>query len=224
MVSFGVNEKGIFSIPLTLPLSLEPQREFFERIILDAQRRLKRFAVAHGWGSYGEESFADRAEIFDDKEKFDITLKDITGTEQSVEFPRTFCAALENRILLCVSPELYRKNYPEGIEEHSYEKLMTHEMAHRLHIRILDGDEDGMGPVWFFEGFALFAADQFENEKIDLKQPDIWKIVTAKERGSYRLYSKVFRYFVKKVSIHELVERASTKDLICWLKERVEGS
>lgn len=215
-------EKGIFRIPLALPPSLEPRRESLEKAMLEAQRRLKRFASEYGWGVHVGESFADRAEIFDDKEKFDLALKEITGTDQSVEFPRTFSAALEHRVLLCVSPPLYRKNYPEGIEEHAYEKLITHEMAHRLHIRILGGNEDAMGPIWFFEGFALFAAGQFEHEKESLTASQIAEVMTAEERGSYRLYAAVFRYFAKSTPVPELVEKARSDDFTSWLKEQMK--
>jgi hypothetical protein len=62
---------------------------------------------------------------------------------------------------MAVSPELYAENYPEGIEEDSYEKLLAHKIAHGLHIRILNGDEGRMGPTWFFEGFAIYAVEQF---------------------------------------------------------------
>ena len=63
-----MNEKGIYRIPLALPPSFESQRKNFEETILDAQRRLKRFALAHDWGVHVEESFVDRAEIFEDKQ------------------------------------------------------------------------------------------------------------------------------------------------------------
>lgn len=120
---------------------------------------------------------------------------------------------------MSVSPELYKQIYPEGIEEKSFEKLITHEMAHALHVRILNGNEDAMGPVWFFEGFAIYAAGQFENSQLKLTRDEIWKIVENPKRGSYKKYSVVFRYFLKKASIQELIKTAGTKDLLDWLRQ-----
>jgi hypothetical protein len=188
---------------------------------VDAQRRLRHFAETHAWGEHVTESFADRAEIFDDKARFDQVLKALTDTDPAMDLPATFSAALENRVLLCVSPELYGKNFPEGIEEKSYEKLMTHEMAHRLHIRILDGNEEAMGPVWFFEGFAIYAAGQFEDSRLD--HEEIWHVIQSTDRGSYKKYGAVIRYLLERIPIHDLVAHAGDNDFVEWLgKERTE--
>ena len=90
-------------------------------------------------------------------------------------------------------------------------------MAHRLHIRILEGDEDAMGPIWFYEGFAIYAAGQFETFSLD--STEIWKIVRSTERESYRKYGAVFRYFLKMVSIRELIEHAGKDDFQEWLQQ-----
>jgi hypothetical protein len=68
---------------------------------------------------------------------------------------------------------------------------MIHEMAHRLHARIV-GDEQKMGPIWFWEGFAVYAADQYLSNTPDLTETELWSIIDAKERGSYRNYRAVF--------------------------------
>ncbi len=70
----------------------------------------------------------------------------------------------------------YAEIYPEGIEDKSFEKLLTHEMAHRLHIRILDGNEEAMGPIWFFEGFAIYIADQLIKPEINLSKKEMYEI------------------------------------------------
>ncbi len=120
---------------------------------------------------------------------------------------------------MSVSPELYRNLYPEGDEENAFEKLLAHEMAHRLHIRILNGDEDAMGAVWFYEGFALYAAGQFEKNAPELSVTEIWSIVNDPERGSYKKYASVFQYFARKISIHQLVENAAKDEFLDWLKK-----
>jgi hypothetical protein len=210
-------EHGVYRIPLRLPVPLERRRHELERILLDAQRRLSAFAAAHGWGGLVSESFADRAAMFDSKEAFDRAAIEVCELDPSTRLLPTACAALERRVLMAVSPELYAEIYPEGVEDGSFDKLLAHEMAHRLHIRILGGDEDAMGPVWFFEGFAIHAAGQFQDSAPGLSRDEIWAIVRSDRRGSYKRYATVLRYFLTYASIAELVARAGRQGLLDWL-------
>jgi len=213
-------EEGVYRIPLVLPKSLEPKRNGLEKELVAAQRRLRNFAVQNGWGNLVKESFADRAEIYTKQNKFIQAVIKITGENPATKFPKAFSACLEKRMFLSVSPELYSRIYPEGIEDKSFEKLITHEMAHRLHIRILNGNEEKMGPLWFFEGFAIYAAGQFPD--YTLRPAEVWEVVKATKRGSYRKHSAAFRYFLKKASIHELIEHAGSEDFLKWLQQ-IEG-
>jgi len=212
-------EEGVYRTQLILPVSLEQRRSQFEQTLLSAQRRIVRFAKRHGWENLTKESFFDCAEIFDAKRAFDHALAKTSGLVAPVEFPKTYSAALENRVLMAVSPELYAENYPEGIEKDSYEKLLAHEMAHRLHIRILNGNEDAMGPTWFFEGFAIYAADQFKKNLSKFDERETRRIITSSERQSYREYGRVFRYFARKVTVKELIEKAREKTFPKWLMD-----
>lgn len=148
-------EEGVYKILLVLAKSLEPQRDELEETLLLAQRRLRAFAVRNGWDNFVRERFADRAEIYDDKGAFDIAFCRLGNVDPSIELPRTYSAALEKGVFIAVSPELYSKNYPEGVE-------------------------DAMGPIWFYEGFAIYAAGQFETFSLD--STEIWKIVRSTER------------------------------------------
>ena len=201
-------------------MSLEPQRIEFELILLKAQRRIINFAESHGWKALTSDSFFDCAEIYDTKESFDKALVTITDMAEH-EFPKTYSAALENRVLMAVSPDIYSENYPEGIEPNSYEKLLAHEIAHRLHIRVLNGNEEAMGPIWFYEGFAIYAADQFEECTYDLRVSEIREVLASEDRGSYRKYASVFKFFAEKTPIGELIEQASKKDFSIWLSSLV---
>lgn len=211
---------GIYPIPILLSESLEPQRGSLENTILAGQRRLRSFAEKYHWEAHLAEPFARLFQVYADKASFDRSLLQICGLDPNLELPATYCAALEQGVLLSVSPELYRQLYPEGDEEHAFEKLLTHEMAHRLHIRILGGDEQAMGAVWFYEGFALFAAGQFEKNAPTLTQAEIWEIVNDPERGSYRCYAAVFQYFADKVPLQQLVEMAGRPEFGSWLREK----
>lgn len=215
-------EEGVFKVRLIVPESLEHERNGLEFFLLGAQRRIVDFAKLHGWKDLTSEGFFDRAEIYDTKESFDKALARIAGVAEQ-EFPKTYSAALENRVLIAVSPTIYSENYPEGVEEDSYEKLLAHEIAHRLHVRILKGNEEAMGPVWFFEGFAIYAADQFSKNSPRLESAEIQSIISASTRTSYKKYGALFRYLTRKSSVEELVEHAKRADFDSWLQETIRN-
>jgi hypothetical protein len=210
------------TIPLILSLSLEQRRAEFQSYLDEALKNIRNFAAKHNWQDLTKESFFDSVMIFDDKQKFNITLLKVAEADTTMELPDSYCAALENRILMAVTPEFYEKVYPQGIEENSYAKLFTHEIAHRLHVRILHGNEDAMGPVWFYEGFALFAADQFVHSQVKLDKKEMVELMTNPERGSYEKYNFIFRYFANQLSLHDLIGRAKDKDFNEWLISQIE--
>jgi hypothetical protein len=115
-----------------------------------AQQRLQRFSARYGWQEFMNPPFIRKARIFDDRPGFDQYLHQVGKVDPAVVFPVTFSAALEEEEFVAVSPELYIKNYPDGDEPDFYEKLITHEMAHRLQVRILRGQED----KWARFGFS----------------------------------------------------------------------
>ena len=158
--------------------------------------------------------------VFDRKPEFDRALLTLAGMDPATELPATYSAALERRVLVAVAPELYAAAYPEGVEAASYEKLLAHEIAHRLHVRILGGDEQAMGPIWFYEGFAIFAADQLRQVPGELSEEELWRVVGDPERGSYVRYGQVFRRFAARVPLPVLVERAGQPGFEAWLRER----
>jgi len=213
--------EGVYIVPLTLPLSLEPERMQFEQILLETQRRIVRFATKHGWKDLAKERFFDSVKIFDVKSDFDKALAEVTGLPASTVLPETYSAALERGVLMAVSPELYSKNYPLGIEKDSYEKLLAHEIAHRLHIRILRGNEEAMGPIWFFEGFAIYAAEQFRETTSEPTTIEIEETLSNSERSSYRKYGAVFRFFAEKLSVTDMIEHAAKEGFQEWLLDFV---
>lgn len=212
-------EQGVFDVPLLLTPALESQRTQLRAMLVEAQRRLRTFASAHGWLEHMLAPFAIQARVFDIKAQFDHDLLELAGMDTSIELPKTYCAALEEQVLVSVSPGLYAALYPEGDEPHAFEKLLAHEMAHRLHIRILNGDEERMGPIWFYEGFALYAANQFEGFLPVLSTAELWETVQTEERIDYRRYAAAFRYFAEQVPVQRLVEKAGEAGFHDWLRE-----
>jgi hypothetical protein len=213
-------ERGVYHIPLTLSPSLESLRDELTTDLMNAQRRLRNFARRYEWGLNIEPCFAKRAEIYDDQRTFIGALLNSAGADPSTTLPDTVSAALENGIFMSVSPALYRSIYPQGIEQHAFEKLITHEMAHRLHIRILHGNEDSMGPLWFFEGFAIYAADQFDH--VEMNTDEILAVIHDEVRGNYLKYGAAIRYFLRRIPLDVMVDHAAQNDLVDWLDDYMQ--
>ena len=211
-------EYGVYDFPMTLGKALEPERSALRVVVRDAQRRVVRFAALHGWTGLVQQAFAKEVRIFDAKPDFDRTLITISGAPQTTILPKTYSAALEQDVLFSVSPGLYLANYSDGASDPAaFEKLLAHEISHRLHVRILDGLEDDMGPIWFFEGFALYAAGQFLEAPLPTPE-EVAKVVSSHGRGSYREYARVFRYLARRVPLPELIERGRKPGLAEWVK------
>jgi hypothetical protein len=215
-------EYGVYKISVSLPDSLFKKKNIFENIIINSQKRLKSFSNNYDWIEYIKENFANICEIYDDKQEFNKRIKQIFQLGEDIQIPDTYSAFLENKIIAAVSPRLYQENFPEGIEESSYEKLLCHEMAHQFHIRLLDGDEEAMGPVWFFEGFAIYASNQFSDVETNIDVNEIIQIIDEKERGSYKKYSMVFKYVLNKIQLPTLVEKAGNEGFNEWVKNRIK--
>jgi hypothetical protein len=217
------NETVSSLTPLLLPVELEHRRVEFQNSIDAAKENIKSFAAKYTWSKLTENEFVDSVMIFDNKDKFDFTLLKLITADTLLEIPETYCAALENRVLISVTPEYYSKVYPEGIEEKSFEKLLTHEIAHRLHIRILNGNEEAMGPIWFYEGFAIYVADQFSKSDLTLSKNEIIDVMKNPERGSYLKYNYIFRYFVKRIPLDELIRSAKGENFNDELIQRLQS-
>ncbi len=216
-------EQGVYDFPLQLPAALEGERSILRATLRDAQRRVGRFAATYGWAKLVADPFASEARVFDRKADFDRDLIALTGAEPTTLLPKSYSAAVEQNVLAAVSPALYAANFPEGAADpKAYEKLLAHEIAHRLHIRILDGHEDDMGPIWFFEGFAVYASGQWSEDAWDPEPGLVDSVLRATKRGSYRDYGKVFRYFARRVALRDLLAQAAKPRFAEWARATAE--
>ncbi|MBN2857590.1 MAG: hypothetical protein JXN63_04235 [Candidatus Delongbacteria bacterium] len=209
------------NIPIVLPDTLQNRKNEFDLYLKKAIERIKSFAAEYSWEKHTEKSFMDKVMIFDSKPEFDKMLLGLCEMPLDTELPETYCGALEERVLAVVTPEIYSTVYPQGIENDFYTKILAHEIAHRLHICILEGDEEAMGPIWFFEGFALFAADQFEHSGLTLTTEEIIDILKTEDRGSYEKYAYIFRSLVNKADLKELVAKAGDSDFNQYIINRI---
>ncbi len=217
-------EPGVFDVPLSLPKSLESRRREFKGNLLEAQKRLRVLIKNNGWSDLNKTPFMKRAEIYDKKVDYDNHLYEIEPALRGKPIPTTFTAGIEQDVFFAVSPEMVDKVFPQGRENDSYIKLIQHELAHRLHVRIVKGNEERMGPVWFYEGFAVYAADQYRKAAPELTDAEIWDIVRATKRGSYIQYRTVFYHFLKQHTLKELLEHAGDADFADWLKTTEKAS
>ncbi|HAE40136.1 MAG TPA: hypothetical protein DCG57_16115 [Candidatus Riflebacteria bacterium] len=203
-----MTEGSLVDTPLLLPPELERRQNEFCEYLQSSRKRLDEFASRHELGYLLDKTFVDSWEVFSEKSAFDRRLCALLEMPEETILPVTFSAALERRVLMSVTPEIYLKNYPQGHEPDAYPKLLCHEMAHRLHIRILDGNEEAMGPTWFYEGFALFAASQFSDAYQPFSREELQKLFSEQERGDYRRYAAAFRQLASMVD--------SLADLLAW--------
>lgn len=208
-------------LQIALPASLQNQLDVYLQIFLKAKQRLEKFASEYQWLESCQQSWITEMCVFDQKPAFDQAVINLFGLSQSETIPSTYVAIIEHDQLLIVTPELYWEIYPDGREDLAYEKLICHELAHRLHIRLLNGDEDRMGPMWFFEGFATLAADQFSGQAIQVTFSDIEAVWNQTQRGSYRVYNQIIKYCLQFATLPQLLEQASESNFENWLRSLI---
>ena len=206
---------GVYKIPLILNESVGISKNQLSKKFANAQISLKNFAKKYGWEDQVRKPFVKKVYVFGDQSNLKARLVEITNAKTD-DFPEKISAVIIDKKLYILSPDEYKNIYPEVDENNYYEKLITHELAHQLHLRILDGQDESMGPIWFYEGFAIFAADQFSDYK--LNSSDIWKIINSKKRVSYKYYGAVVRFFLEKISLNKLVENAKRDDFVDWIE------
>ena len=209
----------VFEVELQLSPSLEARRVVFESILVRAQKRLLTVAKKYEWDHLMEEPLMRQVKIFDSKPAYDQFLREVFPEAKEMKIPRSFTAGFQDDTFFAVSPELYAECVPKFVEPDFYEKLITHELAHKLHARIVNGNEEMMGPIWIWEGFATFAAGQFEGRTRPLSQEQIESIITSENRGDYRDYNALVKHFVKLVPLPELIRRSYKSDFADWLLE-----
>ena len=106
--------------------------------------------------------------------------------------------------------------YPDGF---SWIEVLRDPEKIGLHVALVDGDEDKMGPQWFFEGFAVLGAGQKLGGDLAFDS-SAQALAAAKDTHSplaYRRFGAAVRYFSTKTPLPTLVRRAHTEDFETWL-------
>lgn len=218
----NISSKDIGMVKISLPLKMESGKSEYEEYYRKAIHNIEMYAKEHDYAEFVNRRFIDSIMIFDSKAGFDSAVLSFTGSDPSLKLPAKLCGLMEKQTMFLVTPAIYSARYPEGIEAGSYEKLITHEIAHSFHIRLLEGNEDAMGPVWFYEGFAVTVANQFENSELKMDIFHIEDIMNNPEAGNYEMYAYMFRYFCEKAGLKAMLERAKENDFNEWLISMAE--
>lgn len=208
--------------PLKVSAGLEERRDEFARAVAEAYGVVERFAAEHGWQSQAHAPFFDSVEIFATQESLWRRVLELDRLPQDTKMPTDGLAAgIEARVLVVVIPEEYTRLRPEYAQEQdSWMRLLAHEMVHRLHVAILRGNEDAMGPTWFFEGFAVVGAGQRIDSDVHYESTNqaLAAVSDLHTRGSYKRYAAAVRYFMNKTTLAEMVSRAGQDGFEDWLR------
>ena len=189
-----------------------------------AHETIAAFAADHGWAS-DVRPFFQRVEVFADQGALWARLRPVFGLPDEAPLPTPGLAgALEQGVLHAVTPEVYARVQPRyGASPGAYVRLLAHEMAHRLHIAVLDGDEERMGPAWFYEGFAVVASGDLVGLEVATAD-DLWRHVRAEGAGAYAHYAAALRFLAARTPLPELVARAGDAGFERWVADRLAGA
>ena len=206
---------------LTLPAGEEHRRRWYAEQVVAAHETIAAFAAEHGWASRVR-PFIQRVEVFADQAGLWTRLRTAFGRPDDAPLPTPGLAgALEQGVLQVVTPEAYARVHPRyGAAPGAYERLLAHEMAHRLHIAVLDGDEERMGPAWFYEGFAVVASGDLVGLEVATAD-DLWRHARADGPDAYAHYAAALRLLAARIPLPELVARAGDAGFEGWVAERL---
>ncbi len=207
--------------PLSLPRNLTGAREYFAKAVLEAEDVARAFCKLHWPAVDCNVQHFDAVEVFSSQEALWQRVLQINRVEDAPMPTAGLAAALEGRVLLAVTPDVYREVAPDyaGASEAAWSRLLAHEIVHRLHVQVLKGDEDAMGPQWFYEGFAVLGADQQIIEPLpseELQELLAW----VKAKNAYSRYGALMQRLAAKIPLTELVKNAGGKEFESWLVER----
>jgi len=198
----------------------QPDASF--RATLDRSlRTIVAFSAANDLGVHDARQFFSRAVVYGSKVSFDAMMRASPGWPKDKAVPRTFVGVGVGREFRVVTWAEYRRVHPDASHD-DYQRLVTHELTHLFHIAVLGGDEDKMGPVWFYEGFACLVAGQYADAVLP-PADTLREVLASRTRGSYRTYVAMLRVLASKGPIRELVRRASQPGFNHWAEARLLG-
>lgn len=206
---------------MQLPPALDDQRPTLEQTVVDAQHIVDAFAAQHDWQAQARLHF-DSVEIHATQASLWQRVLAIHDMPSTTPLPTSGLAAvLEGRVLMAVTPHVYREMHPAYTEQADfYTRILAHEIVHHLHVAVLQGDEDAMGPTWFFEGFAVVGSGQQMGAPLAYASVDeaLAGAHDMKSPQAYRRFAAAVRFFMQRVPLTEMVAHAKDDDFEDWLR------
>lgn len=206
---------------ITLPSHSTQSHVSVERNYFEALKQVKDFAKINGLFSFIDSASIDQIVVFDQHDDFTQTLSDLLRVPGD-HIRKTECAKIIDATLYLMTSDYYAYVYPQGIEPFPYQKLISHELAHLLHLRYLNNDFTKTGPLWFYEGFASFVANQFENAIKDLSYKHKHQIIHSKTRTYYMYFPKIVKELLSKESLINILKKSSEKHFIDWVESLLD--
>lgn len=210
--AFAANLSHASEAPVTINFfEMKPDAKI-ESEIKSAVSQLLEVSRSNQLGIEKVEQFITKASVYGTKSSFDKLIESSPAWKAGSKVPATYVGFGEKKEFFIISWSAYQGIHPNESRT-EYEKLLVHEISHLFHTAYLKGGDDRMGPVWFYEGFACFVANQYQDAVLP---KDFAPIINAPERSSYRDYVAIVRELHKRHSIRELLNKAHEKDFNRW--------
>jgi hypothetical protein len=207
---------------IVIPEELLPTKEQVKEQLNNAKSNIRKFAKRNGWEGFSTEIYYDSVMVFSDKAQYDKTINQLTS--QNKNYSASECMILVERTLIIMSPDYVAEHSLFSTEERHFEKHITYVLAKALYNSIFFGEEALQGPIWFREGFALYAADLFNPTDIEDQKESLLSIVNNPGKGQVQNYSKLVRYIAKNGNLKGFVEVAGDKNFTDSLVNFIENS
>lgn len=210
--------KTTFELKLQAPL--EPERAFYAASIQEAVHDV--VDNFRRWGfAIAPAALIRQVEVFADLPTARQTIAKSFGAKPE-DVPESFGGLATNDQFFLASPTFFRSTWDRLYgaatwDDRSYHRLMLHELTHTAHAQYAAkvlGDEEKMGPSWFFEGFACYAAGQFSGQPL-LTRADFTRLladIAAGKKVGYPAFARMVYTLAAKVPVPVLLRHAGDPD------------
>lgn len=192
---------------IVIPEELLPTKEQVKEQLNNAKVNIRKFAKKYGWEGYSTEIYYDSVMVFADKSLFDKTINSLSG--QNKKYSTSECVVLVERTLLLMSPEYVAEHSIFSSEEKHFEKYITYVLAKALYSSIFFNEDSLSGPLWFREGFALFAANLFLSNDVVADELSMINTIQNPGKGQYVNYSVLVQFLTDNGKLSGFVEIAN---------------
>jgi hypothetical protein len=209
---------------IVIPEDLQPTKEQVKERLNNAKINIRIFAKKYGWEGFSTEIYYDSVMVFSDKSQFDKTINKLSG--QNKKYAASDCIVLVARTLLLMSPDYVAEYSSFSSESKHFEKYITYVLAKALYSSIFFGEDSNIGPQWFLEGFALFAANLFLSDDVVVEKQTLINTIKNPGSGQLKNYSALVKYLSTEGELIGFVEIASEKhfndSLIAFVEQSFE--